>query len=193
MLGENKVEGTFFGGAESDGGLGGSLTSTLSLLVNEVTMRHVTLSFSTTNRGTSGQCEVRAPQWATGGVHAGGLVSMRASSASTTVLFTLATYTHSRSLLSSFPVAIYCEFLSSSFRCRADKAEKPLTFSQSPIHSPSKHPATMISDGELYNLAVFLGSASMVLIVAYHYFEINATDKSPIDEKIQDSKVARAS
>ncbi|KAF4125841.1 hypothetical protein GMORB2_1087 [Geosmithia morbida] len=35
----------------------------------------------------------------------------------------------------------------------------------------------MISDGDLYTLAVFLGSASMILIVAYHYFEVNSTDK----------------
>ncbi|KAL6855072.1 hypothetical protein ACO1O0_006210 [Amphichorda felina] len=35
----------------------------------------------------------------------------------------------------------------------------------------------MISDGDLYTLAVFLGSVSMVLIVLYHYFEVNASDK----------------
>ncbi len=37
----------------------------------------------------------------------------------------------------------------------------------------------MISDNDLYSLAVFLGSASMVLIVVYHYFEVNAADKLP--------------
>ncbi|CAH0014569.1 unnamed protein product [Clonostachys rhizophaga] len=46
------------------------------------------------------------------------------------------------------------------------------------------HPtATMISDGDLYTLAIFLGSASMVLIVVYHYFEVNAPEKIAQIEK----------
>lgn len=35
----------------------------------------------------------------------------------------------------------------------------------------------MISDDDLYRLALFLGSAAMVLIVAYHYIEVNANDR----------------
>ena len=34
----------------------------------------------------------------------------------------------------------------------------------------------MISDASLYSLAVFLGSASVLLIVLYHFLEINAKD-----------------
>ncbi|EMC91577.1 hypothetical protein BAUCODRAFT_38689 [Baudoinia panamericana UAMH 10762] len=34
----------------------------------------------------------------------------------------------------------------------------------------------MISDNSLYTLAVFLGSAAMLLIVLYHFLEINAKD-----------------
>lgn len=34
----------------------------------------------------------------------------------------------------------------------------------------------MISDASLYSLAVFLGSASMLLIVLYHYLEINSDE-----------------
>ena len=34
----------------------------------------------------------------------------------------------------------------------------------------------MISDDQLYSLALFLGSASMLLIVLYHFLEVNATD-----------------
>lgn len=34
----------------------------------------------------------------------------------------------------------------------------------------------MISDDELYRLAIFLGSAAMVLIVIYHFFEVNAQE-----------------
>lgn len=35
----------------------------------------------------------------------------------------------------------------------------------------------MISDNSLYSLAVFLGSAAMLMIVLYHYLEINAKDE----------------
>lgn len=34
----------------------------------------------------------------------------------------------------------------------------------------------MISDNDLYKLAVFLGSVSMLLIILYHFLEINAKD-----------------
>lgn len=34
----------------------------------------------------------------------------------------------------------------------------------------------MITDDQLYNLAVFLGIAAMVLIVVYHFLEVNAVD-----------------
>lgn len=33
---------------------------------------------------------------------------------------------------------------------------------------------TMISDDDLYKLAIALGSAAMVAIVGYHYVEVNA-------------------
>lgn len=35
----------------------------------------------------------------------------------------------------------------------------------------------MISDDDLYRLAVLLGSAAIVLIVIYHFFEVNATSQ----------------
>ena len=34
----------------------------------------------------------------------------------------------------------------------------------------------MISDASLYTLAIFLGSAAMLMIVLYHFLEINAKD-----------------
>ena len=34
----------------------------------------------------------------------------------------------------------------------------------------------MISDDELYRLAIVLGSAAMVLIVVYNFFEVNNTE-----------------
>ena len=34
----------------------------------------------------------------------------------------------------------------------------------------------MISDNDLYSLAVFLGSLAMLLIVLYHFLEVNAID-----------------
>ena len=36
----------------------------------------------------------------------------------------------------------------------------------------------MISDNDLYSLAVFLGSAAVVLIVVYHFVEVNSTKKA---------------
>ncbi|KXL46455.1 hypothetical protein M433DRAFT_143204 [Acidomyces richmondensis BFW] len=38
----------------------------------------------------------------------------------------------------------------------------------------------MISDASLYSLAVFLGSAAMLLIVLYHFLEINAQDDTAV-------------
>jgi hypothetical protein len=34
----------------------------------------------------------------------------------------------------------------------------------------------MISDAELYRLAIFLGSSAMVLIILYSFFDVNAKD-----------------
>ncbi|KAL5118276.1 hypothetical protein ACEQ8H_003786 [Pleosporales sp. CAS-2024a] len=41
----------------------------------------------------------------------------------------------------------------------------------------AKNAPTMISDNQLYSLAVFLGSAAMLLIVVYHFLEINSEDQ----------------
>ncbi|PWO27081.1 traub transcription factor family protein, partial [Pyrenophora tritici-repentis] len=34
----------------------------------------------------------------------------------------------------------------------------------------------MITDSQLYSLAIFLGSAAMMLIVLYHFLEVNSED-----------------
>jgi oligosaccharyl transferase complex subunit OST4 len=34
----------------------------------------------------------------------------------------------------------------------------------------------MITDNELYRLAIFLGSLAMLLIILYHFLEVNAKD-----------------
>lgn len=34
----------------------------------------------------------------------------------------------------------------------------------------------MITDNQLYTLAIFLGSAAMLLIVLYHFLEVNSED-----------------
>lgn len=39
----------------------------------------------------------------------------------------------------------------------------------------------MISDSQLYTLAIFLGSLAMLLIVLYHWLEINSKD-DPLHE-----------
>ncbi|KAK3297635.1 Oligosaccaryltransferase-domain-containing protein [Chaetomium fimeti] len=36
----------------------------------------------------------------------------------------------------------------------------------------------MITDTELYRLAIVLGSAAMVLIILYHFFEVNSGEES---------------
>jgi oligosaccharyl transferase complex subunit OST4 len=41
----------------------------------------------------------------------------------------------------------------------------------------------MISDDELYRLAIFLGSAAMLLIILYHFLEINAVEEPATDGK----------
>jgi oligosaccharyl transferase complex subunit OST4 len=45
----------------------------------------------------------------------------------------------------------------------------------------------MISDDELYRLAIFLGSAAMLLIILYHFLEINAVEEPAEDIKTKAS------
>ncbi|KAF2202740.1 hypothetical protein GQ43DRAFT_368450, partial [Delitschia confertaspora ATCC 74209] len=40
----------------------------------------------------------------------------------------------------------------------------------------------MISDSQLYTLAIFLGSASMLLIILYHFLEVNSEDHINADQ-----------
>ncbi|KAI0124489.1 Oligosaccaryltransferase-domain-containing protein [Hypoxylon sp. NC0597] len=49
----------------------------------------------------------------------------------------------------------------------------------------------MISDDDLYSLAIFLGSIAMVLIVLYHFFEVNSSEDSALAEKAARSKPAQ--
>ncbi len=49
----------------------------------------------------------------------------------------------------------------------------------------------MISDGDLYRLAIFLGSCAMMMIVLYHFLDVNARDdKEPAESN--STKSARA-
>jgi len=52
----------------------------------------------------------------------------------------------------------------------------------------------MISDASLYSLAVFLGSAAMLLIVLYHFLEVNAKDATEVlsEERLRDAVPAKA-
>ncbi|KAJ5333722.1 Oligosaccaryltransferase [Penicillium brevicompactum] len=36
----------------------------------------------------------------------------------------------------------------------------------------------MISDDDLYRLAIFLGSCAMMMIVLYHFLDVNSSDES---------------
>jgi oligosaccharyl transferase complex subunit OST4 len=52
----------------------------------------------------------------------------------------------------------------------------------------------MITDSQLYSLALFLGSASVLLIVLYHYLQVNAVDDDvPADDASEKEKIAARS
>ncbi|OAF59277.1 hypothetical protein VC83_04499 [Pseudogymnoascus destructans] len=51
--------------------------------------------------------------------------------------------------------------------------------------------AKMISDDELYSLAIFLGSAAMLMIVLYHFLEANSVED--VDAKTRAPVAAAAS
>jgi len=46
----------------------------------------------------------------------------------------------------------------------------------------------MITDAQLYSLAIFLGSAAMLMIVLYHFLEVNAQDKDNLSSGLQSGK-----
>ncbi|KAF2771490.1 hypothetical protein EJ03DRAFT_30189 [Teratosphaeria nubilosa] len=50
----------------------------------------------------------------------------------------------------------------------------------------------MISDNGLYSIAVFLGSAAMLMIVLYHFLEINAKDSKHVDGPVSSERKADA-
>ncbi|KAF7881376.1 uncharacterized protein EAF01_011887 [Botrytis porri] len=51
----------------------------------------------------------------------------------------------------------------------------------------------MISDDELYRLAIFLGSAAMLLIVLYHILEINSVEEPKSDSKVSSTSTSQDS
>ncbi|KPI39027.1 uncharacterized protein AB675_4668 [Cyphellophora attinorum] len=65
--------------------------------------------------------------------------------------------------------------------------------SKSPHHykdHTDTHTAAMISDSQLYTLALFLGSASMLMIVLYHFLEVNAVDEDDTAVGVKSGGVA---
>ena len=48
----------------------------------------------------------------------------------------------------------------------------------------------MISDNDLYTLSIFLGSCAMLLIVLYHFLEVNSDDSTnpEMSEELKDEK-----
>ncbi|KAI5863488.1 Oligosaccaryltransferase-domain-containing protein [Durotheca rogersii] len=46
----------------------------------------------------------------------------------------------------------------------------------------------MISDNDLYQLAISLGSLAMVMIVVYHFIEVNSGEDGILGEKAAKSK-----
>ncbi|PWY89808.1 hypothetical protein BO70DRAFT_358834 [Aspergillus heteromorphus CBS 117.55] len=43
----------------------------------------------------------------------------------------------------------------------------------------------MITDNELHRLAVFLGSCAMMMIVLYHFLDVNAKEDSEEEENVK--------
>jgi oligosaccharyl transferase complex subunit OST4 len=50
----------------------------------------------------------------------------------------------------------------------------------------------MISDASLYSLAISLGSAAMLMIVLYHFLEINAKDTKDVSAPVSGDRKADA-
>lgn len=46
----------------------------------------------------------------------------------------------------------------------------------------------MITDSQLYSLAIFLGAAAMLMIVLYHFLEVNAQDDKGLETKLTSEK-----
>lgn len=44
------------------------------------------------------------------------------------------------------------------------------------VSTEAPNKPAMISDNQLYSLAIFLGSAAMMLIVLYHFLEVNSEE-----------------
>ena len=51
----------------------------------------------------------------------------------------------------------------------------------------------MISDSGLYTLAIFLGSLAMILIVIYHFLEINSEDSTAVLEPVPSKEKSKGS
>ncbi|GJN74535.1 hypothetical protein PLIIFM63780_008620 [Purpureocillium lilacinum] len=49
--------------------------------------------------------------------------------------------------------------------------------------APPRTTASMITDRDLFSLAIFLGAASMILIVVYHFLEVNAVPEAAAAKK----------
>jgi oligosaccharyl transferase complex subunit OST4 len=61
-------------------------------------------------------------------------------------------------------------------------AAHPKAIHLSTLHTRRAVTFTMITDNQLYSLAIFLGSAAMLLIVLYHFLEVNSDDHK-VEEK----------
>ncbi|EJT71583.1 hypothetical protein GGTG_10839 [Gaeumannomyces tritici R3-111a-1] len=72
--------------------------------------------------------------------------------------------------------------------CKSVRTDITPSAAQRPSAKPASYPpghiaATMITDNELYQIAIILGSAAMVLIVVYHFLEVNTLESEPADAK----------
>jgi len=87
-------------------------------------------------------------------------------------------------LFKRLPSEINSRFVPSTLECLRTGPSADRESSSSPslrsFPSISFITANMISDGDLYRLAIFFGTTAMILIVLYHFLEVNAA-KDPIE------------
>ncbi|KAK1594980.1 oligosaccaryltransferase, partial [Colletotrichum navitas] len=90
-------------------------------------------------------------------------------------------------------VSFHFLFLTCGFNIGRTQSRKLSTYhdAHSNCYCTDSPKPIMISDNDLYRLAIFLGSAAMVLIILYHYVEVNREEEQPA-KPVQPAKSAKA-
>ncbi|KAL1792162.1 hypothetical protein ACET3X_009913 [Alternaria dauci] len=116
-----------------------------------------------------------------GGISSGGACCARASPTFADIPEASRWPSHApRKSITAHPIqSRHSRLLSSSVAPRFPHSQR-----HTPLPSYHRRAVTlkMITDSQLYSLAIFLGSAAMLLIVLYHFLEVNSDDHK-VEEK----------